>query len=371
MNTVKKTIIFGTLTALGALLIIYYRGIFENFIIRLWNAINPVLIGFFIAYIINILMSRYEKLYFPSKNHLPIIQKTRRPVCLVASLLTLCGIITLVMILVIPELISCIKLLVSEIPLIIDDIMENEKLLNAMPESISSALSEIDMTELTGKIAEKLFSGIGTAAETIFYAVSAFISSVISLLISIVFSVYILLKKEKLAFQFKAVLRNYLPQKITDKILYAASVLNESFHGFIVGQCLEAVILGFLCIIGMYIFRFPYAAMIGTLIGFTALIPVAGAFIGAGIGAIMILTVSPVKSLFFILFIIVLQQFEENVIYPKVVGKKIGLPSFYVLTAITVGGGLFGITGMLLFVPLFSAIYKIIQKDISQKSRDI
>ena len=148
----------------------------------------------------------------------------------------------------------------------------------------------------------------------------------------------------------------YLPNG-DKKIFYVLHTLNDSFHRFIVGQCTEAVVLGLLCMIGMAIFSFPYAMMIGVLIGFTALIPVAGAYIGAGVGAFMILTVSPIKALIFLIFIVVLQQLEGNLVYPKVVGSSIGLPGIWVLAAVTVGGNIYGVMGMLVSVPVCSVIY--------------
>ena len=146
---------------------------------------------------------------------------------------------------------------------------------------------------------------------------------------------------------------------------YVSGILNSCFRSFIVGQCIEAVIIGVLCTIGMLIFRFPYATMVGALIGFTALIPVAGAYIGAIVGALMILSVSPIKALLFLIFIIVLQQLEDNIVYPKVVGSSIGLPGIWVLAAITVGGGVMGIAGMLLGVPLFAAAYRLLKDDVN------
>ena len=148
---------------------------------------------------------------------------------------------------------------------------------------------------------------------------------------------------------------------------HTLQVIKESFESFIVGQCKEAVILGVLCTLGMWIFRFPYASMIGALIGFTALIPVAGAYIGAAVGAVMILTESPFKALLFIVFIVVLQQLEGNLIYPKVVGESIGLPGLWVLAAVTIGGGVMGIPGMLIGVPLVAAIYKLVGEDMDER----
>ena len=151
--------------------------------------------------------------------------------------------------------------------------------------------------------------------------------------------------------------------------MYGLSVLNDSFRKYIVGQCTEALILGVLCFAGMVVLRFPYAGMIGTLIGFTALIPIAGAYIGAGVGAIMILTVSPLKSVLFLVFIVVLQQLEGNLIYPRVVGKSIGLPALWVLAAVTIGGKLWGIVGMMIGVPIVAAVYRLVCEDMERRER--
>ena len=173
--------------------------------------------------------------------------------------------------------------------------------------------------------------------------------------------------KEKLGNQFTRLFKRYIPDKITNKIFYVLGVLNKSFKSFIIGQCTEAVILGVLCMLGMLILRLPYAVMTGCLIGFTALIPIAGAYIGAGVGALMIFTVSPVQSVIFLIYLVILQQIEGNLIYPKVVGSSIGLPGIWVLAAVTVGGGVMGIMGMLVAVPVASAIYQIVREDVNRK----
>ena len=164
-------------------------------------------------------------------------------------------------------------------------------------------------------------------------------------------------------------MRIYLPAECSRKIFVVLDILNTSFRSFIIGQCVEAVVLGVLCMLGMLLFRLPYAAMIGALVGFTALIPVAGAYIGAGVGAFMILTVSPVKAAGFLVYIVVLQQLEGNLIYPRVVGSSIGLPGLWVLAAVTVGGSLFGIGGMLIGVPLTAAVYQLIRRDVKRREK--
>ena len=181
---------------------------------------------------------------------------------------------------------------------------------------------------------------------------------------ALIFSIYLLLGKEKLGRQLQKIMERYLRDGWNKKIRYVVGVVNDCFHRYIVGQCTEAVILGVLCMLGMLLIRLPYATMIGALIGFTALIPVAGAYIGAIVGAFMILTVSPVKALIFLVFIVILQQLEGNLIYPKVVGSSLGLPALWVLAAVTVGGGVLGVPGMLLGVPLSAAVYRLIRNDV-------
>lgn len=186
--------------------------------------------------------------------------------------------------------------------------------------------------------------------------------------IGLIFAIYLLIGKETLGGQVKRLMNHYLKPSWNEKIGYVLTIFDNSFHKFIVGQCIEAVVLGVLCMIGMSVLRLPYAMMIGTLIGFTALIPVAGAYIGAGVGAFMILTVSPVQALIFLVFVVILQQLEGNLIYPKVVGSSIGLPGVWVLAAVTIGGGIMGIPGMLLGVPSAAAMYQLIKNDLNKNN---
>lgn len=192
-------------------------------------------------------------------------------------------------------------------------------------------------------------------------------SSIVTTVLSIIFAVYLLVDKEKIGRQFDKVMRRYMNDKFFERTKYVLSVLNDSFSSFISGQCLDAMIVGILCTIGMFILRLPYATMIGAIVAFTALIPVAGSYIGAGLGAFMILTVSPIKALIFLIFIIVLQQTDGNLVYPKIVGSSIGLPGIWVLAAVTVGGGIMGILGMLIAVPITATLYKILKADVNGK----
>lgn len=352
-------------------LCIFYWENVSHLLNVLLSASLPIIFGLIIAYVLNILMSFYEKHYFTRWKENKFVKNSKRGVCLVAAILTLIGIVTMVIWIVIPELVLAIQFLIAEIPPIIEKVLESEFVVNTLPEDILSQFSDTNWNEMISKGTQYLTSGIGNALNTVVNTVSTVTSTFVTSIISIIFAIYFLLSKEDLQRQSKKVLHLYLPNDIEHKVLHVLQVLNDCFHRYVVGQCVEAVILGLLCILGMLVFQFPYAVMVGTLIGFTALIPVAGAYIGAGVGAIMILTVSPVKALLFILFILVLQQLEGNLIYPKVVGKSVGLPAVWVLGGVTIGGGLFGIVGMLIGVPLVSAFYHLFHEDMIKREKEL
>ena len=197
-------------------------------------------------------------------------------------------------------------------------------------------------------------------------------SGVVSALLSVIFAFYLLVAKDRLISQTNRLVDCYLNPKARKKTRYIARVLNESFHKYIVGQCAEAVILGVLCTIGMLILGLPHATMIGALAAFTALIPIVGAYVGALVGAFIIaMTTSPFDALIFLIFIIILQQFEGNLIYPKVVGTSLGLPAIWVLAAVTIGGGVLGIPGMLIGVPFAAAIYRIVRHDMRKRFKAV
>ncbi len=330
------------------------------------KALSPIFIGFSIAYVLNILMSFYEKHYFKKLSHKPIIQKTRVPVCVVAAIASFVAIVAGVVMLIIPELISCIEFMVAQIPPFVKSVLDNDYISSIIPKDVILSLQNVNWQDIVSKVAEFVATGVSTAAGAIFSALSSIVSVVVTAFISIIFSIYFMLSKNIIFYQIRRVTHIYF-SKYENKISYVFRIVNDSFHKFIVGQCVEAVILWLLCTVGMMIFRFPYAQMISAFIGFTALIPIAGAYIGALVGAVMILTVSPIQALLFIVFIIVLQQIEGNLIYPKVVGKSIGLPAVWVLAGITIGGGLMGIFGMLIGVPIVAAIYRLIRDDVRYK----
>lgn len=347
----------------------FYWADVSSFLGTLLGALSPVFLGFSIAYVVNILMSFYERHYITKFANRKIVKGTKRPVCLTGAVITVLGIVALVIWLVVPELVSCISLLVSEIPKAIEKAVGSSWMQKVLPKDIIAQLSSVDWMSHITKAVSVITTGLGDAISTVVSAVSSVFSVMVSMVLGVIFSLYMLISKEKLQKQSSALLQRYGKIGWQQKIHHFLSVLNRCFHNFIVGQCIEAVILGALCTLGMWIFGFPYATMIGALIGFTALIPVVGAFIGAGVGFIMILTVSPIKALLFIVFIVVLQQLEGNLIYPKVVGESIGLPALWVLAAVTVGGSLLGVLGMLVGVPLAAAIYQLLKEDVKKEQK--
>lgn len=346
-------------------LCITYWSSFASFLGTLVSAALPLLIGCVIAYVINILMSFYEKHYFPKTPKTKLI-KSRRPVCMLASFLTLVLIVVLLIKLVVPELMACVEMLISQIPGAVSSLIDWLKTMDILPHDILASLENIDWKSKVEQIIGILTTGVGNVMGTAITMLSSVFSGIVTALFAVIFSIYLLSGKEKLSSQFNRLMKRYMKENLYSKTSYILSVMNDCFHKYIVGQCMEAVILGILCAVGMIILKLPYATMIGALIAFTALIPVAGAYIGAGVGAFMIMTVSPIKALVFLIFIVVLQQLEGNLIYPRVVGSSMGLPAIWVLAAVTVGGGIMGIAGMLLGVPLAATLYRLLSEDVKR-----
>lgn len=370
------------------------------------GAAMPLLAGCVIAYIVNILMSKYEMFYeklFMKKategsdrsvddeqtredgeeedqdgkssagHKKSIALSIKRPLCMILAFLTLILAIVLIVYMILPELGACILLLLDRLPDAIDAVFawlsDNTEITKYLiGESSFINNQSIDWDSVVKKGADILLNGVGGAMESIVSVVTKVCSATVTFFIGIIFSIYILSSKEKLGKNIKTIMNTYLGDKIPGKITYVVDVVHNCFRNYIVGQCVEAVILGVLCIIGMSLLKLPYASMIGTLVGFTALIPVAGAYIGAVVGAFMIFTVSPIQAVIFVVFLMILQQLEGNLIYPKVVGSSIGLPGIWVLAAVTIGGGIMGIGGMLLGVPLTAAIYQLIKNDVKKRN---
>ena len=346
------------------LCIAYFKYV-SIFVKTLLGAPAPLIIGGAIAYIVNIPMSFFER-HILIKTKRRFLQKIRRPICMILAFLSIIAVIVAVVSLVFPQLVSCVKLIIAKLPGVMDNLMDSIEKIKIIPKDIIGVLSNINWKSRIDSLIGIVSSGAGNVFGVLVSTLASVFSGLTTAVVALIFSVYLLSSKNTLKHQFVKLFKRYLPEKIIQKIKYVLNVFDESFHRYFVAQCTDAVILGILCSLGMMIFGMPYAAMIGALIAFTALVPIVGAFIGAAVGAFMILTVSPFKALMFIIFIIVLQQIEENLIYPKVVGTSVNLPSIWVLASITLGGGIMGITGILLAVPIVAALYRILKDDINK-----
>lgn len=349
------------------IIILCYGKTLINLPSAVFKALSPVIFGFVIAYALNILMCFFQRWYFPKHQDSAAVIKTRRPVCLALSVLSLIAVIASVIGIVIPELLSCIGFIASELPLLADKLFSNKIFTGFIPKDVLDSLDNFDWQRCTSACIEYLVNGFNNIPNKLLNAVTSLFTGVVGVFISFITALYILASKETLILRVKRLSVCYLPQNFRISLFHILSVFNDSFRSFIIGQCIEAFILGILCTVGMLIFGFPYATMIGALVGITAVIPVAGAFIGAGVGTVMIFTVSPFKSLLFLVFFLVLQQIEENLIYPKVVGKSVGLPSLLVLISVTFGAGIGGICGILLSVPIASALYRLLCENVTQR----
>lgn len=335
---------------------------------KIIEIIFPFILGGALAFILNIPMTFFENKLSKIKNkkRKSLINKNLiRFISLILAIIVITFILYLIINLIVPELIDIIKLLVSNIPYYAEEI---NKFINSNTENIQEIDSLISgMNFDTDSIKNELMEILSSVLSSSVSLVMGVVGLITNLIIAIIFAIYILTSKEKLKNQVLRIIKAYCKKEKAIKIIEIGRITNKTFKNFLTVQALEATILGSLCIIGMLILKIPYAVPIGVLVGVTALIPVVGAFIGIIIGAILILSAEPIKVITFIIFVLILQQVEGNVIYPRVVGGSVGLPGMWVLVAVTVGGSLFGILGMLLGVPVFSVIYFMIKKDTEKR----
>ena len=299
---------------------------------------TPFLMGGVIAFVLNIPMKAFEEKVFgrwKGKGS----GKARRPLCLVLSIVSVLFVISIVVGTVVPQVASTAAEVGKKIPAFMDSVIDFLK------------------------------NGAGDVLNSTVSVASGIISGIVNGVISFIFALYILSQKELLEEQGRRILTAYLPEAVGRKVLEICGLLYRNFSSFITGQCLEAVILGVMFVVAMSVCGMPYALMVGVLIAFTALIPIVGAFIGCAVGAFVILIDDPLLALWFVILFLVLQQLEGNLIYPKVVGNSVGLPAIWVLMAVSVGGSLFGIAGMLFFIPLMSSGYALLRESVNDRNR--
>ena len=325
----------------------------------------PFILGFAIAFIVNVplrlLESQWDKRIKSPKG--------KRPVCLVASLVIVAGIIFALFFIVVPALTESFANLAAQLP---QYIRQLEALYLSLMELLAQhniVLPSLDLDlEKIYATALNFFTNYGQALmDKTIGVTTSIVSVMVNFVLALVFSLYLLAQKENLMRQSRKAVHALLPQRWANNTLGIATLTNKTFANFVTGQLTEAVILGSLCFLGMTLFRFPYAGVVSVLIGFCALIPIFGAIIGALVGAFLILLVAPMKALWFLVFLIILQQLEGNLIYPRVVGKSVGLPGIWVLAAVTVGGNAFGLVGMLVSVPVCSVLYTLFREFVNYR----
>lgn len=349
---------------------IYYWDKIAGFISTGINAFIPVITGAVIAYMINILMDMYEDYFFTNSNN-PKVHKLRRPVCLTGSILTIGAIIGVLVYLVIPELVTSATILVDGIPNGLRALAKYDWFQTIVPDDIIERLLEMDWKDYIDNSMRFFKGGVGGIAGSAMNIAGSLFSKAISALLGLVFAIYFLGNKEKFQLQALRVIRVTMKEDYYKKFLHYLSIGNICFHNYVVGKLIDAVVVGILCGIGMWILRLPYVVMISVFVGFTALIPIVGSYLGIAVGSIIILTVSPREALIFIIFIVIMIQFEANVIYPKLMSDSIGLPGIWVLAAVSVGGTLSGILGMLIGVPIAATIYKISGEIIGEREKKL
>lgn len=370
IKQMKEIIIFA---AVVVLIVLHSGTIGEAFLLIL-GMIMPFVIGAAIAFIINMPMGYIEKKllgWWKGRS----AERFKRPVSLVLAILSVIAIITLVVVTVLPQLVRTVSDIIDIIPSFMDKFVNWLKEIFADNPQIMKYINEIDLKSIDweGMLSEVVNfakNQVGNVLSGAAGLISGIAGGVVDGVIAFIFSLYLLIQKEKLASQAERIARAYLKQKNYDRVIKTAKLLNRNFHNFLAGQCLEACILGMMFVIVMSILGLPYPVLAGVLIGFTALIPVAGAFIGCFICALLILMVSPIQMLIFLATFLVLQQIEGNLIYPRVVGSSVGLPAIWVLVAVSVGASMMGIVGMLLFIPIFSTIYMLLRDDVNEKNNE-
>lgn len=326
--------------------------------------LSPFIVGLAMAFIVNMPMSLIENKVL---SHLPLSKKIRRILALIISYIFVMVVIGVLLFTIIPQVFHSIQSILGNIPSLLNEIENfilnldwNHPVLDEIAQSINDLSNTSLMEYFQNWITPESTQYINQLLDTLLGAISSVFSGFISLFLSLIFSIYMLNSKERLSRQGKELLYSMVHEKNADKIMYVGYTAYDNFFNFFTGQFVEAIALGLMTFIGMSLLNMPYALVISVIIGFGALIPMVGAILAGVIGFLILITVSPIDAIGFAVYIIVLQQFDGNLVYPKIVGRSIGLPAIWVLFAVTVGGALFGILGMLIFVPIASTIYDLL-----------
>ena len=345
--------------ALAVYLCIRYWGGFEGFLVILLNGIGAILAGMVIAYVVNIPMRFYERV-LPGETGDGTLNRT---LAMILAIVSIVAVLLFVLLLVIPQLVDAVVTLAKDVPSIVDSLMHNEFIASLLPANIVSQIENFDWSALVGNAASWLQSGVTSALPqiaSIFGVIGAWF-------MGIIFALWYLAEKNKLGAQCHRLVRNYLGAGVDEKLIRTIELLDDCFHRYIVAQSLEALIFGTLVTIGAAIIGLPNALMLGSLVGVMSLIPMVGALIGGILGALIILATSWQKALIFLIVFFVVQQIEANVVYRRVVGKRVGLTGMWPLIGVMMGATLFGIAGAFIGVPVTAAIFRIVDADLARR----
>lgn len=334
----------------------------------IWSVVFPLILGGMIAFVLNLLMTWIEKYLYPNAKN-KYLKGSRRPVAIILGVLIVCLVIAATVVIVVPQLASAVMTLIDVIPEAIQNLTDwfnRQEALVPLVNELSNQVN-IDWGSMFSSVASGINSLASNVATTSVSVLTTSVGAVTNIFLGILFAIYILFSKEKLGKQVDRLLTVYVRDDIHQLIENVAHVANETFSKFISGMVTEAIILGALVTAGLFILQIPYAAMLGVLQGVMALIPIIGAFLSGAVGVVILLALSPTYAVVYLIFVFFVQQLEGDLIYPRIVGDSIGLPSMWVLFAVTVGGGLMGIPGMLIGVPVLATIYKIIKIDVAYR----
>ena len=369
-KTVVKKILFVITFTVLLIFVLFHLDWMPAIGAKAVSVVGPFLIGIFIAFVLNVLVTLFEEKVFAllNKRSHRVWPKIRRFVCIVLAFAVVFLLLALILFFIIPEFVGSLKVFTDNLPLYVrqlsDWLIGLLKKLDVTQEQINRL--QIDWS----KIIERLTQTTTDFLTSAFSITMSVVSAVISFVMSVIFSIYMLFNKEKLNRNLRRLMYAFLPRARARKVIRVASLANLIFSGFIRGQLTEAMIIGGLCYLGMTLLNFPYALLISVIISITSVIPILGAYLGGMLGAFILLMIDPIYSLWFLVFLVLLQQFEGNVIYPRVVGVSIGLPGIWVLLAILVCGNMFGIPGILLGVPAFSVIYALLKEETYTRLRE-
>ena len=364
--------------------IMKYIGLITLIVLVVWNwnsimglvgsiykTLGPIINGAIFAYILNLLMVRYERLLSKLQVKMPLIKELKRPVSMLLSLLTFVLAVIMILVLVLPQLSTAISRFIEVIPSVSTWLQKAIEEYDAYFPQLQPLMSQLNIN--WGSLIQQSMTVLNSLSSNFlnitFTTITGVASNTINSILSLMVALYILGSKERLLLQGKRLIMAYLKPSHAQTLLDIIRLMNESFTNFFVGMTLEGIILGSLVTVAASIFNLPYAGMLGVIAGVMALIPIIGGYISAAVGTLMLLAVSPSQALFYLVMVIIIMQLEGNLIYPRVVGGSIGLPGLWVLVAFTVGGGLMGISGMILGIPLAATLYKLLGRDVLMREK--